>query len=412
MEKVRILLLLFIGGASVGHVAAGDVFGDTSAGKPTAKFLPSATVPFTLDHNRILIAADVDLGNGKARPVSVWVDNGTPDIAISERLATELGLPITRTKTGDHTATPPKKMLIGGMRLDLSYLQMAEVEKGPTVGSGMKADMNLPASVLCNYDIVIDYPSRLMTIAARGSVQFKGKAVRGYFNPENHLIQIPAKIGSDLFNLALDAGTPVTFIDSTLVSKFSRDHPSWPSMRGAVGITNLWGLDDEPNWQVLRVADLAFGDISFPDVIAVSFPVDRLDYFRKRAGVRTAGLMGAASLLNYRLGIDYRHGIVYFERLTKPVNPEMNLVGLTLRPEADGGYSVLGVALYKKEPAVAGIRKGDILLKVDDKDVNGLTMGAVWSLLRGSPGTIHKLAYGRQGKKLAVTATARCFLCE
>jgi hypothetical protein len=411
MKKTAVFLLIFA--ASLGSKASRSPIIETTKTQTADNQAHSATVPIFLDHNRIIIEASVYLPGGKMKPIKVWVDNGTPDMAISKHLANELRLIIKYTGTGnDPSATPPKKILVGEMQLDMGKLRQVEVEKGSTVGSGIEADMNLPSSVLCNYDIVIDYPARLMTIAAQGEARFKGKAVHGYFNPKNHLIQIPARLGIDRFNLALDAGTPVTFIDNNLVSKFSRNHPSWPSMYGAVGITNLWGLDDEPDWHLMRVRQLFYGDISFPDVITVSFPAGRLDYFQKRAGIPTAGLMGAASLLNYRLGIDYRHSIVYFEHLTKPTNPEMSLVGITLRPEANGGYSILGVPLYKKQPAVAGIMKGDILLKVNDKDVNDLTMGMVWLLLHGTPGTIHKLTVGRGGKKFIVDAVTHCFLCN
>jgi hypothetical protein len=411
MKKSAILLLFF----AVSIITRLAVFAAPYIPKNTVKDsqMRSATIPFRLDHNRIIIAASVYLPGGKIKRIKVWVDNGTPDMSVSERLANELGLTVKHGKTDENTtAAPPEKILIGGLQIGLGGLHKIEVEKGGTVGSGMEVDMNLPASVLCDYDVIIDYPGKQMTISAPGRVQFKGKAVQAYFNPQNHLIQIPANTGNDHFNLALDIGTPVTFVDSNLVSKLSRDHPSWPSMHGAAGITNLWGLDDEPTWQVLRIAQMSFGGISFRDVIMVSFPADRLDYFQKRAGISTAGLMGAASLLNYRLGIDYHHGVVYFERLTKPADPGMNLVGITLRPEGNGSYSVLGVPLYKGQSAVASIRKGDILLKVDGKKINGLTMGAVWSRLRGSSGTIHKLTIVRQGKKLRVNAIAHCFLCN
>jgi len=387
----KIALLLFIFGAPIGDFAA-------------------TTVPFILDHNRILIPADVYLPNGQAKHITVWVDNSTPVLAVSDRLARELRLEIKITKAGDKNATPPKRVLIGGLQLDLSELPSAEVDDGTTVGSGMNADMNLPASVLCEYDIVVDYPLRRLTIAARGSVTFSGTAVRGYFNPKNHLIQLPAGMDGVCFNLALDVGTPVAFIDSNLLSKFSMAHPSWPSLQGAVGIANVWGLDDEPELLLLRMGKLTFGNMVLQNAIAVSFPVDRLDYFQKRAGIPTAGLMGAASLLNYKLGIDYGHGIVYFEKIMESVNPNMSLIGITLRPEADGSYHVLSVSSYRGRPAVTGIVKGDKLLSVNDKKVTGLTMGAVWALLGGEPGTTYTLKLSRQGKEFSVPAPVYCFL--
>jgi hypothetical protein len=369
-----------------------------------------ATVPLNLDHNRIIIRVGVYLPNGTIKHVNAWVDNGTPDLTITERLAKELGL-ITATSKG--IIKPPEKIQIGGIAIAIRNLkQPIEVVKGPSVGSGLEADINLPSAVLCNYDIVLDYPGRQFTIGSPGSVHFSGKGVKGFFNPQNHLIQIPGKVDGQSFNLALDAGTPVTFISVGLISRWSTAHTSWPSARGAIGIANLWGLDDEPDWQLLRVNKMEYGGLTFPDMITVSFPAGRLDYFQKRAGIATAGLMGAASLLNYRIGIDYMHEIVYFQRISKPVEVDMSLVGLTLRPEANGRYSILGISRYGGKSAVPGILKGDILLKVNDRNVSGLTMGKAWSLLYGNPGTSYTLTMERAGKQFTVSAVAHRFLCN
>jgi len=370
----------------------------------------SAMVPLTLDHNRIIIRVGVYLPNGAIKQVNAWVDNGTPDLSITERLAKELGLMPANDKGA---VKPPEKIQIGGLPIVIKNLkQPIEIVKGPTVGPGLEAEINLPSAVLCNYDVVIDYPGRQFTIGSPGSIYFVGKAVKGFFNPQNHLIQISGKVDGQSFNLALDAGTPVTFIAAGLVSNWSKAHTSWPSAHGAIGIANLWGLDDEPDWQLLRINKMECGGLIFPDMIAVSFPADRLAYFQKRAGITTAGLMGAASLLNYRVGIDYTHETVYFQRIGKSVEVDMSLVGLILRPEADGRYSILGVSRYDGRPSVPGVLKGDILLKVNDKNVTGLTMGKTWSLLHGNPGTSYTLTIERAGKQLTVNAKAHRFLCN
>ncbi len=370
----------------------------------------SATVPLTLDHNRIIIRVGVYLPNGAIKPVNAWVDNGTPDLSITERLAKELGL-IPANNKG--VIKPPQEIQIGGMLVVIKNLkQPVEIVKGTTVGSGLEADINLPSAVLCNYDVVIDYPGRLFTIGAPGSVHFVGKAVAGFFNPQNHLIQIPGKVDGQSFNLGLDAGTPVTFISAGFISNWNKAHTSWPSARGAIGIANLWGLDDEPDWQLLRVNKMEYGGLIFRDMIVVSFPADRLAYFQKRSGIATAGLMGAASLLNYRVGLDYTHGTVYFQRISKPVEVDMSLVGLTLRPAADGRYSILGVSQYDGKSSVPGVFKGDILLKVNNKNVSGITMGKAWSLLQGNPGMSYKLTIERAGKQIIVNAIAHRFLCN
>ena len=62
------------------------------------------TVPAAIDHNRVIINADLLLPNGSTETVRAWVDNGNPDLYISRRLATLLGLAVT---CGDQECSSP-----------------------------------------------------------------------------------------------------------------------------------------------------------------------------------------------------------------------------------------------------------------------------------------------------------------
>jgi len=59
----------------------------------------------------------------------------------------------------------------------------------------------------------------------------------------------------------------------------------------------------------------------------------------------------------------------------------MDGIGLTLRPELDGRYTVAGVVELDGKPSVPDVTSGDVLLAVDGAPVPGATMGQVWSLL-------------------------------
>ena len=45
----------------------------------------SVTVPAAIDHNRVVIDADLPLPNGSTERVHAWVDNGNPDLYLSRR---------------------------------------------------------------------------------------------------------------------------------------------------------------------------------------------------------------------------------------------------------------------------------------------------------------------------------------
>ena len=65
----------------------------------TATSVPKVvTVPATIDHNRVIIRADLRLPDGSTQSVGAWVDNGNPQLYLSRRVATLLGLAV---KCGD-----------------------------------------------------------------------------------------------------------------------------------------------------------------------------------------------------------------------------------------------------------------------------------------------------------------------
>ena len=130
----------------------------------------------------------------------------------------------------------------------------------------------------------------------------------------------------------------------------------------------------------------------------------------------TAGLLGSQALLNYRVGIDYTHALVYFEIGRTFRFPDFDVVGLTLRPEDDGQFSISGIADFDGQPSVPagadGVQAGDHLVAVDGIPVRGVTMGQIWSMLGGTPGLERRVTIERGGKQIVVTATVRHFLGE
>jgi S1-C subfamily serine protease len=155
---------------------------------------------------------------------------------------------------------------------------------------------------------------------------------------------------------------------------------------------------------------MQFGSAELRNVIAASLPDEFKPGMEKRTGIPTLGLIGADALLNYKVGIDYAHSAVYFEQVSKYAAPGIDVVGLVLRPEVDGKYTIIGVPNYEGKPAVADVHVGDRLISVDGGRATGATMGQVWSLLEGSPGTVRTLVLERDGKQFTVKAPIREFL--
>ncbi len=337
----------------------------------------SVTVPATIDQNRVIIAVDLRLPDGSPKSMRAWVDNGNPDLSISRRVATLLGLSVT---CGEHecSSPAPREISIGGMTVPLTAVKEAKIPLRPVnaaavLAVGLNAEINIPSTILRGYDVLIDFPERKFSIGLPGTIRFRGS-----------------------------------------FDKLAAAHPPWPHMTGAVGSANNWGTEEETKWQLMRLDRLQYGPLFLTDVPVVSLPEPALDSLRRRAGMTTIGLLGSNVLLNYRVGLDYSHSMVYFEVGRTFDFPEFDVVGLVLRPEEDGGFTVIAVADVDGKPSLPvgsdGIQPGDHLEAVNDIAVRGSTMGQVWSMLRGTPGQEKRLTIERGGKQLNVIARVRHFL--
>jgi hypothetical protein len=278
------------------------------------------------------------------------------------------------------------------------------------MAAGMNAEISIPSTVLRNYDVLIDFPGHEFTIGQPGSVKFKGVKTKSLVNGESGLVQIPSQIENKKYNLALDVGSSISFLSGDLFDKLAGAHPDWPHMIGAVGPANMWGLEDEPKWKLMRVDRVQYGPVYLTGVVAVDFPKDRMAFFEKRAGIPTAGLLGAEALKNYRIGLDYAHSAVYFE-IGRTFNfPDFDVIGLVLRPEDDGRFTILAIADLGGQASAPGLQRGDQLVAVDGIPVRGSTMGQVWLMLGGEPAKERRLTVDRDGKQFTVAVKMQHFL--
>jgi hypothetical protein len=376
----------------------------------------SVTVPITLDHDRIVIDVFLPLPDGSTKRVRGWVDNGNPDLEMSRRVSILMGLNVTCDDKAC-SAPAPREITIGGMKIPLGAVKEAKIPLKPVdaasvMAPGMSAEINLPSNILRNYDVWVSFPDREFTIGQPGTVPFKGVKGKILVNADNGLIQVPSKIENKNYNLALDLGASISFLSTDLFDKFSTAHPDWPHMTGATGPANMWGLDEEPKWKVMRVDRVQYGPLFLTEVPLVDFSKEAMSWFEKRAGMATAGLIGSQVLLNYRVGLDYAHSTAYFEVGSTFKFPDFDVIGLVLRPEDDGRFTILGVADFDGKPSVSEVQAGDHLVAVDGIPVPESTMGQVWSMLGGTPGQERKLTIEREGKRFTVVAKVQHFLGE
>lgn len=383
----------------------------------------SVTVPFSLDHNRMIVEAEIQRADGIWQRVRLWVDSGSPNFIISESLANLLGIDISVEKKASTTISnidvpPPSHIRVGGMELNFKGVQSKVMLQPFWLFTATHNDGNLPSTVLQKYHVVFDYSKRQLTIAEPGSIKPKGNPTPASINRANGIIQIDAVIEGENMSFALDNGASYSFLSEDKLAKISGLHYEWPRMTGALGCANMWGWwpPDEQNFQVVRVPIIKWGQEQLSNVGLVGVPVFpqtglTLGAWYSRKTTRPVdGFIGPNALKSYRVEIDYANSIVYFEKSTAVIPAEMDLVGLTLRPLEDSTYQVIGVAQKNKQPAVEGVEPGDILMAIGDMKIKGLTMGAVIDALRGKPGEIKIIFFNRKGKQFKIEAKVKHFL--
>jgi hypothetical protein len=167
---------------------------------------------------------------------------------------------------------------------------------------------------------------------------------------------------------------------------------------------------------MVRLPEMQCGSVRLDSIGIAGLP----DFFPNGTGLgewysqKTAravdGFLGPNAFKNYRIEFDYQNQLVYFDKRIESDPHDMDLVGLTLRPEADGSYLIIGIASKDGKRVMEGVEPMDVLLKIDDFLVTGATMGAVEDALRGKPGDIHILTVERKNQQFRIEAKVERFL--
>lgn len=374
------------------------------------------TVPIRLDHNRMLVDAEIQKPDNSWRKVLLWVDTGNPDFFISEELAFDLGIDLSNKKDslGNDLSSlkvnSPSEVKIGGKLLDFDGVNTVVVFSPKWLFNTMHVDANLPSTVLQKYFVVFDYPEMQLTIADSGTIEPEGKASVAIINPKTGIIQTEAMVEGDSISFALDNGASYSIISVKVMERLSDRNPKWPRHKGAVGCANIWGWwQGEQNWQLIRIPEIKLSSVVMNDVGVIGLP-QIMNWYSQKTAKPVDGILGANALKSLRIEIDYKNSRVYFKSGISSNGHDLDLVGLTIRLEDDGNYSIVGVCQKDGKSSVEGVEPGDLLLQVDDFIVKGETMGKVVDALRGRPGDHRELIIEKEGKQYHLDAKVERFL--
>jgi hypothetical protein len=371
----------------------------------------SVTVPFTLDHGRMIVDVELTRPDGTARRARAWVDIGNDALVLAEPLARELGLDLSLLRPGRSgppvaTRSPAPPLRLGGMLLAADSVKVL-VSSGAHLRAGVGVEVQLPASALRHHHVVFDYPMSQMTVARPGAQKPRGTAIPCRVNPGTGLLMVAATLDGETVWLGVDNGSAGTWVSDTLSKRWQARHPDWPHATGAAGSANFFGFPFESQGTLMRLPELGLGPLRARDVTVLGLAQSMFDWYSKKSAGPVLGFVGANVLTGFRLEIDFPGQMTWWQADSPADRRDLDIVGLTLRPEPGGGATVTAVVAKEGRPIVKGVEPGDRLIAVDGHDLATARMGDVVDALRGEPGAMRTLVleWHRQRRTVQVRVT-------
>lgn len=370
------------------------------------------SVPMILDNNKLTIEVTVTSAEGKTETVRAWVDTGNPDLWVSSKLADRLGLwhhsPKADSPLGKvYLVETPRTISVSGFQLNVPRSVRGIAFVASSVLPGLNAEMNIPASVLSQAEVEFDYPDLRFGVGFPGNGNHQGVKLAVFVDHDSFRVELPATIDGETFTLGLDTGSGYSWLDQLLMNRLLDGHPEWPHLQGYLGPSNSRCVDGEQNLYLARIPHIELGPIQLAQV-GFDEKLESSKHLPESGEV--AGALGGNVLKNFRIDIDYASGVAYFDKAGATDPNQLDMVGLVLRPEADGSYSVCKEVTGAKQPGIEGLQEHDTIVSINDRPVSGMTLGQVIDALSGQPGQMKKLVLRDGNNTYTVTAIVRRYL--
>lgn len=368
----------------------------------------TVTVPLIVEGNAPIVELEFPSAAG-VRKARFLVDTGGGGaLILGSKLIADIGAePTGPASQGRNSMVPLKPMPVklGGLTLNLTGVRIVGTPKRLGPSARDDAEGLLPGSLLKHYEVVFDYPARLFTLAKPGATTPRGTKIKTSISLAGHP-RIELRIGGETRGFLLDTGASFTMISHTVLERWAKANPGWPTAIGAVGFANMFGGPVENEALMLRIAEIGIGSITVKDVAAVSRLEDTFEKSMSRS--MTAPIVGALAgnvLRDFRVEIDYKSGFTYLERATFNTDADLVSVGLVLESSAGRNLVVSGISSAATSDVKEQVHVGDKLLSVDDASMQGRPLIAVARALQGKAGERKRLSLERDGKVLAVSVT-------
>jgi len=385
----------------------------------TPPSISQTTVPMIVEGDQLLVELDAIRPDGSTRKLLANVNMGHSHPALQAHVYKELGIDQGRAFS----------FRLGGIPIsvDAHAVDQLDDAAAPDRQVGpfffpQNVEAWLQAGVLEQFDLVLDYANKTMTLAQPGSLPLEGTAVPIRLNQDTGLVTVDFVVEGRPYPIVIDSGGGYSWIRRSTAGQWRNAHPEWQRAEGAVGLSNYNMLPYafEREGTVLRLSEAAIGAMPVQNVgvlgagPALGWPWDTLfgevvfDLWQKGAPEPVIGWLGGNVLKHYRLTIDYRNRMSYWLR-TSDIDPrELDQVGVTLVYK-HGDYRIGSIVRKAGKPTVEGIEIGDRILAVDGRPSQGWSREEMLAALQGQPGDPRVLTVERDGQSLTVPTVVTGF---
>jgi predicted aspartyl protease len=359
------------------------------------------TVPMVLELDRPYV--DLRLTGPSNIPViaRAWLDTGGGSLLFSAGLAQRLGLKATQAPAREEgevmAPTTMPTIAIGKKIVVPKGVNAIILVDAPDKLMHTDAEVAVPVRMLRDYHVVFDYPASKLTIADAGALAPVGQPVKTFIGSSGMPV-VTATMDGKAQQFLLDTGATYTMISQAAQDTLSGAHAGWLRARPAYGPANM--LADDARDKMLVLDALELGALKLISVGTVSRPAGVFEkWMSQTVGVPIVGSLGGNVLGTFRVDIDYPGRQVYLTPGTRPADPHVDIVPITL------GASPEGYVIAAADARATGLEVGDVILGVGDLDARTATLSAMIQALSGRIGEKKILTVLRGPDTSTLTAT-------
>lgn len=382
-------------------------------GAPKHGVVQKVGVPFILDAGRILLEVTLRSPRADQRKVLTWFNMGMPHPVLTKTLYHELALDrgeVLEIEISDVVLQTETTTVINGDG-GIATPSFAHLF------SPHRVEAMLPASLLRDHVLTLDYAQRTMIIGATTDAALSGIAVPIALQPTSGIASVEVTCDSEPAHFVLDAGSGYSWMRGQTLRTWMAAHPQWRRCEGAMGLANnnLLDYDFEKRGTIARIPQIWIGDVTAKNIgvlgtgnILGSVADDIFgdffwDNWQKSASGPVAGWLGANVLKNFRLTIDYPARMSFWLHQSDFDAHDLDQPGITLVRDGDR-YLIGGLTRPMNAPVLTEVSIGDELIGIDNQRIRGVSKQVVFAALHGRPGEEKALTLRTQDNEKRVMA--------